>query len=56
MRREKHVKYLGVKINENLNYHHINDLATKLKKINTLLIKIFDSHFKGNTNFQDILN
>ena len=72
MRREKHVKYLGVKINENLNYHHINDLATKLKKINTLLITIrncvnekilrsvyftiFDSHFKGNTNFQDILN
>lgn len=41
MRREKHVKYLGVKIDENLNYnHHIYDLAAKLKKINALLFKI----------------
>ena len=73
MRREKYVKYLGVTIDENLNYHHhINDLAAKLKKINALLFKIrncvnekilrsvyftiFDSHFKGNQNFQDILN
>ena len=41
MRREKHVKYLGVKINENLNYnHHIYDLTAKLKKINALLFKI----------------
>ena len=35
------VKYLGVKIDENLNWHHhINDLAAKLNKANALLFKI----------------
>ena len=36
------VKYLGVvKIDENLNWHHhINDLATKLNRVNVLLFKI----------------
>ena len=35
------VKYLGVKVDENLNWHHhINDLAAKLKTANFLLFKI----------------
>ena len=35
------VKYLGVKIDENLNWHHhINDLAAKLNRANALLFKI----------------
>ena len=35
------VKYLGVKIDENLNWHHhINDLAAKLNSANALLFKI----------------
>ena len=35
------VKYLGVKIDENLNWHHhINDLAAKLKTANALLFII----------------
>ena len=35
------VKYLGVKIDESLNwYHHINDLAAKLNRANVLLFKI----------------
>ena len=57
------MKYLGVKIDEILNWHHhINDLAAKLNRANTLLFKIknyvnqkvlrsiyfaiFDSHLK----------
>ena len=37
------VKYLGVKIDENLNrQHHINDLAAKLNRPNALLCKIKD--------------
>ena len=35
------LKYLGVKIDENLNwYHHINDQAAKLNRANALLFKI----------------
>ena len=35
------VKYLGVKIDENFNWHHqINDLAAKLNRANALLFKI----------------
>ena len=35
------VKYLGLKIYENLNWrHHINDLAAKVKRANALLFKI----------------
>ena len=35
------MKYLGVKIDENLNWHHhINDLAAKLNRANALLFKI----------------
>ena len=35
------VKYLGVKIDENLNWHHhINDLAAKLNRANALLFTI----------------
>ena len=35
------VTYLGVKIDENLNWHHhINDLAAKLNSANALLFKI----------------
>ena len=35
------VKYLGVKIDENLNWkNHIHDIATKLNRYNTLLYKI----------------
>ena len=35
------VKYLGVKIDENLNWHHhIHDLAAKLNRANAFLFKI----------------
>ena len=35
------VKYLGVKIDENLNCkHHVNDISTKLIRANTILFKI----------------
>ena len=35
------VEYLGLKIYKNLNWHHhINDLAVKLNRANTLLFKI----------------
>ena len=35
------VKYLGVKFDENINWHHhINDLAAKLNRANALLFKI----------------
>ena len=35
------VKYLGVKIDENFNWHHhINDLAAKINRANALLFKI----------------
>ena len=35
------VKYLGVQIDENLNWnHHINDPAAKLNRANALLFKI----------------
>ena len=35
------VKYVGVKIDENFNWHHqINDLAAKLNRANALLFKI----------------
>ena len=35
------VKYLGVKIDENLNWHHhINELTAKLNRANALLFKI----------------
>ena len=35
------VKYLGLKIDENLNWHHhINDLAAKLNRANALLFRI----------------
>ena len=41
------VKYLGVKIDENLNWHHhINDLAAKLKTANVLLFKISEKNEK----------
>ena len=35
------VKYLGIKINENLNWkHHINEVSTKLIRANAILFKI----------------
>ena len=35
------VKYLGIRINENLNWkHHVTDTATKLNTANALLLKI----------------
>ena len=35
------VKYLGVKIDTNLNWeHHVNDLSVKLNRANTLLFKM----------------
>ena len=35
------VKYLGIKFDENLNWHHhINDLAARLNRVNALLFKI----------------
>ena len=35
------IKYLGVKIDENLNWKdHIHEIATKLKRANALLFKI----------------
>ena len=35
------VKYLGVKINTNLNWeHHVNDLSIKLNRANALLFKM----------------
>ena len=35
------VKYLGIKIDENLNWkHHVNDVSTKLIRANAILFKI----------------
>ena len=35
------VKYLGIKIDENLNWkHHINEVSTKLIRVNAILFKI----------------
>ena len=35
------VKYLGIKIDENLNWkHHINEVSTKLIRANAILFKI----------------
>ena len=35
------VKYLGIRIDENLNWkHHVSDIATKLNRANVLLFKI----------------
>ena len=35
------VKYLGIRINENLNWiHHVSDIAIKLNRANALLFKI----------------
>ena len=37
----KSVKYLGVKIDTNLSWqYNVNDLSTKLNKVNTLIFKI----------------
>ena len=34
------VKYLDIKIDENLNWkHHVNDISTKLIKANAILLK-----------------
>ena len=46
----KYLTYLGIKIDENLNWEiHINDLASKSNRANTVLVKlrhfaIFHSH------------
>ena len=35
------VRYLGIKIDENLNWkHHVNDVSTKLIRANAILFKI----------------
>ena len=34
------VKYLGLKIDTNLNWQYVNDLSTKLNRANALLFKI----------------
>ena len=35
------VKYLGIKIDENLNWkHHINEVSTKLIRANAILFKV----------------
>ena len=40
----KSVKYLGIKIDENLTWiNHINDIAIKLNKVNAMLFKVRES-------------
>ena len=41
--RSQSVRYLGIKIDQNLNWKdHINDIAVKLNRANTLLFKIIN--------------
>ena len=37
------VKYLGIKIDENLNWKHVNDVSTTLIRANAVLFKIRNS-------------
>ena len=46
------VKYLGVKIDINLTWQHVNDLSIKLKRANALLFKMRKfQHYTTNSNF-----
>ena len=41
LHRTNNVKYLGIRIDENLNWkHYVNDVSTKLIRVNSILFKI----------------
>ena len=51
------VKYLGIKIDENLNWkHHINEVSTKLIRTNAILFKIrnYVNPFESHLNYSSI--